>query len=332
MPPIALLSSTGIARIDQALCVYIGLIERQLPDRVRGYYLVGSYAYGEAQPASDIDLIVMLKGELEQVDRQQFAAARADCARIGLVPLDLSLDSEAKLLRVGGVWFQTASLLLYGEDIRPRIPRKPVLNHTRDLMHALLPLLARVRGNPAQLAFPLDYPDPGGVLYGYDARFGDSDDAERVRTKDLVTNVLAAANALTLLKAQRYVGSGKKSDIPRQYTIWIADQWAPLVEQVVELCRVHWGYRVPQAEAEIAHLRNLCRQALGFENAFLERYHDWLLAELRSDQLSAQLFAIRRLSQIVYPDPAIAAAVADLAAHASGELQAAAAATLQHYQ
>jgi predicted nucleotidyltransferase len=332
MHTIALLTSTGAARIDQALRDSIVLIEQLLPDRVRGYYLVGSYAYGEAQPSSDVDLVVVLKDELGQADRQQFVAARAECKRISVVPLDISLESEAKLLRVGGVWFQTASLLVYGEDIRPRIPRKPVANHIRDVMHALVPLLARVRGNPALLTFPLDYPDPAGMVYGYDARYSDSNDPQYTPTKDLVTNVLAAANALTLLTAQRYVGSGKKSDIPRQYTIWIGDQWTTLVEEIVELCRIRWGYRMPEAEADIAHLRGLCQQALGFENAFLQRYRDFLLADLQSDHAAAQLFAVQRFGQILYPDPAVAAAVADLAAHASAELQQAAAATLEHYK
>ena len=332
MHTIALLTSTGAARIDQALRESIALIEQQLPDRVRGYYLVGSYAYGEAQPASDIDLIVVLKDELGQADRQRFAAARAECERISLLPLDLTLDSESKFLRVGGVWFQTASLLVYGEDIRPRIPRKPVVNHIRDLMHAMFPLLTRVRGNSALLTFPLSYPDPTGILYGYDTRYSGSNDPQRTCTKDLVTNVLAAANALTLLTAQRYVGSGKKSDIPRQYAIWIGDEWATLIEEVVELCRIRWGYRMPEAEADIAHLRGLCQQALGFENAFLQRYRDFLLADLQSDHVAAQLFALQRFGQILYPDPAVAAAVADLAAHASAELQPAAATILQHYK
>jgi len=332
MHPIALLCSTGADRIDQALRDSVALIEQQLPDRVRGYYLVGSYAYGEAQPSSDIDLIVMLKDELGSADRERFAIARAECKRISATSLDISLDSEAKFLRVGGVWFQTASLLMYGEDIRPRIHRKPVANHIRDLMHTMFPLLARVRGTPELLTFPLDYPDPAGIVYGYDARNNDSNDPECLRTKDLVTIVLAAANALTLLTAQRYVGSGKKSDIPRQYTIWIGDQWAALVEQVVELCRIRWGYRIPDSEADIVHLHSLCRQALGFENAFLQRYRDFLLADLQSDDPSVQLQAVRRLGQIVYPEPAVAAAVTRLAAHTNAELQQAVTATLLRYK
>ena len=331
MPGIALLASTGAERIDRVLRESIALIEQHLPDRVRGYYLVGSYAYGEALASSDIDVLVLLEQEPAPEDRQRFAIAREACRRMSTVPLDLSLGSEAKLLRVGGVWFQTASLLLYGEDVRPRVPRKPVANHIRDMMHAVYPLLARVRGAPAYLTFPLDYPDPAGVVYGYDARYRD-DDVHCTPTKDLVSNVLAAANALTLMAAQRYAGSGKKSDIPRQYAIWVGGEWATLVADVFDRCRIGWGYRIPEAEADLGNLRGICRQALRFENAFLERYRDWLLAELRSDDPAAQLAALRRLGQLIYPDATVAAALVALAAHANAEIQQAAAATIAHYK
>jgi len=332
MPTLVLLASTGVATIDQILRESVEQIEQCLPDRVRGYYLVGSYGYGEALPASDIDLIVLLKGELAQADRDRFAAVREQCRHDSQVPLDLILDSEAKFLRVGGVWFQTASLLLYGEDVRPRIPRKPVANHIRDLMHAVFPLLARVRGERVPLRFPLDYPDPFGLLYGYDSRYRDSSEPRPTLTKDLVTNVLAAASALTLRAAQQYVGSGKKSDIPRQYAIWVGDEWAPLVDQSFTDCRIRWGYAMPEAPAEREHLRAMCRQTLRFENAFLDRYRDMLLAELQSENAAAQLSAVRRFGQVIYPDPAVALALAQLAAHSTPELQPAAAAALSHYQ
>jgi hypothetical protein len=53
---------------------------------------------------------------------------------------------------------------------------------------------------------------------------------------------------------------------------------------------------------------------------------------LQSDDLAVQLLAVRRLSQVIYPDPAVAAAVADLVAHTNAELQQAAATLLQHYK
>src|SRR5262245_33199268 len=155
MAQFALLASSGDTLVDQILRKVVALIEERLPERVRGYYLVGSYAVGEARPNSDIDLIVLLKHELGDGERERFAPVRDLCRRISALPLDITLDSEDKFFRIGGVWFQTASVLIYGEDERRRIPRKPVEQHIRDLMHSMYPLLARVRGDPTVLTYPL---------------------------------------------------------------------------------------------------------------------------------------------------------------------------------
>jgi hypothetical protein len=234
---------------DRALRDAVALIEVAWPGRVRGYYLVGSYAVGEARPSSDLDLIVLAKGEIEPADRELFAPIRETCKQASAILLDITLESEAKFFRVGGVWFQTASLLVHGDDVRAQIPRKPVERHIRDLMHAVYPLLARVRGNPSVLRHPLGFPDPAGELRGYDARFRDTAPAQRTPTKDLVTNVLGAANALTLLRARQYVGTGRKRDIPEQYRRWIGGEWAELVEDTYERCRVQWDYQVPNQPA-----------------------------------------------------------------------------------
>jgi predicted nucleotidyltransferase len=332
MAEIALLASTGDARIDQILRDVVALIEERLPERVRGYYLVGSYAVGEARSSSDIDLIALLKHELEEGERERFVPVRDACRRISVIPLDITLDSEDKFIRVGGVWFQTASVLVFGEDVRARIPRKPVERHIRDLMHSMYPLLARVRGSPAVLRYPLDYPDPAGALRGYDARYRDDPESQRTATKDLVTNVLGVANALTLLQARQYVGAGKKSDIPEQYRHWIGDEWAALVEDLFEYCRVRWDYRVPEGPSERAQLYGLCEHALGFENHFLMRYQDFLLADLQQPDAAIQLHAARRLGQLVYRDPLVASALQRLAQSPKPELRDAAAAALLQYE
>ncbi len=124
-------------QVDQVLRETIALIEAGWPGLVRGYYVVGSYAVGEARPSSDLDLIVLAKGEIEPADRAQFVPLREACKCASALPLDITLESEAKFFRIGGVWFQTASLLVYGEDVRAQIPRKPVERHIRDLMHAV---------------------------------------------------------------------------------------------------------------------------------------------------------------------------------------------------
>ena len=222
-------------------------------------------------------------------------------------------------------------MLIYGEDVRPRIPRKPVERHIRDLMHAMYPLLARVRGNPAVLTYPLDYPDPTGALRGYDVRYRDVPESRRTATKDLVSNVLGAANALTLLQVRQYVGAGRKSDIPEQYRLWIGDEWATLVEDVFEYCRVRWDYRVPNMPSERAQLYELCKHALSFENHFLMRYKELLLADLRQPDAAIPLHAARRLGQLVYRDPLMISALRRLAQTPAPELRdAAVAALVQH--
>ena len=117
MAALQLRASTGKPQVDRILGEVVALIEARWPDRVRGYYLVGSYAVGE--------------------------------------------------------------------DIRPRVPRKPVERHIRDLMHSMVPLLARVRGDPPSLSYPLDYPDANGWLRGYDRRYRDLPADQRTATKDL---------------------------------------------------------------------------------------------------------------------------------------------------
>lgn len=333
MIPMRLHQSTGISAIDQTLMNVLAIFEQHLPQRVLSYYLVESYAVGEALPASDIDLVVVVKDQLTSEDRHCFAMARDHCKQVSSYTLDLSLESEAKLLQVGGVWFQIASRLLFGVDIRPLIPRKPVQSHTRDLMHSVFPLLARVRAHPSRLVVPLDYPDASGSYYGYDHRRIRNGGHERsVGTKDLVTSTLAIANALTLRRAGQYGGRGRKADIPVQYAHWIADDWIDLVTDVYHLCRNRWGYALPTTPAEQMHLRHLCQQVLAFENHFLQHYCSYLLEELRQVPSVTVHVAVQRLGQLIYPDRAVVTALIDLHQHADVRLAAEIHTTLQWYR
>jgi predicted nucleotidyltransferase len=324
---------TAIPAVDQTLALLIAIIEQQLAQRVLGYYLVGSYAVGEAVPASDVDLIVLFKDQLTPDDHKYFLAVRDHCKRVCTYPLDLSAESLAKLLRVGGVWFQTASRCLYGIDIRPQIPRKPIAAHIRDLMHSMYGLLARVRGNPPRLIVPLAYPDATGRLYGYDQRqIRDGDHIRTVGAKDLVTNTLAIANVLTLRSSGRYVGTGKKADIPEQYQQWIADEWTELVADVYQLCRNRWGYMIPAGSAEQAQLRSLCHEILAFENHFLSVYRGYLLEELQHPDAALARFAVDRLGQLIYPNRRVVAALRQVQQQADLDLRSALDETLRWYR
>jgi hypothetical protein len=62
MNDITPLHSTGNQQVDHILQGVIGLYEMIFPGRIRGYYLVGSYADGSAVAASDIDVEIWFKG------------------------------------------------------------------------------------------------------------------------------------------------------------------------------------------------------------------------------------------------------------------------------
>ncbi|HEX5691152.1 MAG TPA: nucleotidyltransferase domain-containing protein [Roseiflexaceae bacterium] len=209
MAQLALLSHTGVERADRSAQLAVELFERRFPGQVRGYYLVGSYAVGEAIASSDVDVVVLFKGAPSDADRERFAETLQQCRAESPLPIDATAIGEPRLREVGGVWFQSASRLLYGEDVRDAIPRKPAANHVRDTMHAVIPLLGRVRDNPEQLHVPLDYPEPEGEFYGYDRRrMSLPDGTTCASTKNVVLIAIGAANALTLLAAGQYLGTG----------------------------------------------------------------------------------------------------------------------------
>lgn len=87
---IALLRTTGDERIDAILRGLIEAVEAAFPDRVRGYYLKGSYTDGSAVATSDIDLTIVFKGaalvdaEAERAQRLGEACSQGSPARIDL--------------------------------------------------------------------------------------------------------------------------------------------------------------------------------------------------------------------------------------------------------
>src|SRR5215213_5648145 len=65
MSKISLLFSTGLSYIDEIIYGSIGILETLFPNRIRAYYLVGSYADGGYASDSDIDVVPLFKGVMQ---------------------------------------------------------------------------------------------------------------------------------------------------------------------------------------------------------------------------------------------------------------------------
>ena len=297
MENISLLNSTDNQRVDNILRGVIGIFETIFSDRIRGYYLVGSYADGTAVSTSDIDMKILFKNRFrDNTERKKSQQICEYC--FGLIsPIagdvtardeETAFSSSTLQLRI-----KAGSLLIYGEDIRNQISLPPLDQHIRDVMFRayVFCFTDRLRPNLKARVYPLDYPDPADEFYGYTYKNG---------TTVFASVVGAGATAIVASRARKYVFT--KNDSLKLYKKYINDEWTTLLEAVFGTIRKQWEYQIPESKAERQQLRAICRQALAFENHFLIIYRDFLLTELCDAEDKNKLLAVKRLGEIIYPD------------------------------
>jgi hypothetical protein len=227
-----------------------------------------------------------------------------------------------------------ATRLIYGEYIRPALAEPTTDAYVRSVVHTpyhsyLYPAQRQAHGF---LTFPLRHIDPDGPFLGYDQfPMPDPDGNPGPSNKLLVASVGWTATALIALHTGRYVRD--KAASAALYREHVADEWAPLVTGVYELCRNRWRYRIPTDPADRRALRDLCERALGFQNHFLDHYRRYLLAELDAASPGRQRLAAARLGQVVYPgDPEVPAALARLVASGEPAVREAAGIAIRRYR
>ncbi len=263
-------------RVDSVTRGFIHVVELLFPGRIRACYLTGSsidgtaaHVDGDSLNSSDIDITVVFKGKAEQHERDRFKECRRACeelSQLGLDQLDAVALDEDGLFERGDVTLRTASILVFGDDIRASIRLPRLSDHIDHAIDLSLDLLGTLRGIPATaLTLPLAYPEGDGEFYGYDYR--EEAYGGVPGTRILVDAVSWMATALVALQAGRCAGT--KSDAVRLYREYIGDEWTEVVEGVYECCKLRWGYGIPRDEEERQSLRGLCRKVLGFEKHFL---------------------------------------------------------------
>lgn len=330
MRHVTLPTPLGNERVDLVLQAVIAIYEAAFPDQILGYYVDGSYADQTSVSGSDIDLTIVLdEGAAHDVpDRIQQIASR--CSALAKVEIDVGSSRPVDFAPGLPPQLKFGSVLLLGTDVRDRFPVMPMDAWTRDRMHTSYWRIASLFGRPKIVRRPLDYPDPRGEFYGYDARTIPFGGAQAVpSTRDLVRSVGWAATALVALRAGRYVT--RKRDSHLAYRDVVGDGWTEWLDELMNACRQRWQYRVPETSADRQSLRRLCARTLAFERHYLVIYRRYLIGELRSADVERQLAALRPVTYAPWFDTAIEGALSQLCQAASQPVQQAARTGVQRY-
>lgn len=329
MQEIILLKLTENEQVDNALRATIGIFETTFPEHICGYYVEGSYADQSEVVTSDIDLLIVFKEDMTEMNAQAEALAYYCCA-LSIVELDISVIDEKELSAGAAPYFKIGSVLIYGKDIRADLPLIPLVQWTRERMHTSLWRTVNLFHRSEIVHYPLDYPDPSGEFYGYDQRKLRLHNGEMVNcTRDLIRLISWSATALLAYRAGRYVA--RKSECHRVYQECFPDEWVQLLQDIYVYCRGKWQYLIPVDLAERHQLQEICQRTLAFENHFLLIYKEFLLSELRAEDVEGKLHALWVLNQMVYQDREVEEAVVMLAQCDDAEVSEAAQKALQKF-
>ncbi len=262
-----------VCRILQGI---IALYETVLPGRIEGYYLQGSHADGTAVAASDIDLTIALREELNEQDFDVFWQVARTAILVSPVTVD-TFPFSVNELRRSGFWLKSRSRLLYGRDMRPEIPDATPRLLLVSVMHRPFESMLRLRGAET-IVYPVTAPDVEGEFLGYDVSRGfRAHHPYRNSLKELAFIIALIAGAAVIRRSGQYVRS--KPEAVAAYRELIADEWTHVVEGALQI-RNDWGYKIPDSAIDRARLKEICAAMPAFENSYLRTYRDFLLSEL----------------------------------------------------
>ena len=319
---IRLLHTAGKPYVDEILADVVQEYETAFPDRVRSYFLLGSYVDGCAVVGSDIDAYILFKETFlspkEAIQAKQLASV---CVKKSILRLDGNVIDEQMLLNYQSIMkvaLKQNSILLFGEDTRSSMTLPNRAAYTRDITDGVIEFLLRLHRSES-ITYPITYPDPNGAFYGYDhmtklsydvaSLYYPPDKAATVyyATRELVECACRMASALLAFKTGSFVGTKRGS--VETYNREISDEWSPFLTAMFEKGKMQWMYGLPEHEEERAELRELCEQMLAFENHYLLHYRTYLLSLLSSEDQQNVQFALQRLETVHYDDDEMNTAV-----------------------
>jgi hypothetical protein len=280
------------------------------PGRIRSLYLLGSRALGREIASSDIDLAVVFREEAGPDNRRELAQWVEGERQGGGPPLDAAV-LETRELADGVRPYLKIARLLAGEEVLRDLPLKPLPELVAYLAHLAAHFIWAVHGRPAQLRYPLDYPDPAGEFFGYER--------QGIRTGDnqYVPGFAQLVNSVTCVATFRLAHLGgkiiyNKSMAPGTYARCFPDDpWVGLVRDVYDLGRVRWQGEIPPDGPDRRRLAELGHETLAFENeglgACLRLLPGWVALE--DPDLRKRARSI--IDRVSSSSPAEAAAIAE---------------------
>ncbi len=319
---IQLLHTIGMPYVDETAADVVQQFEQDFPGRVRGYYLLGSYADGCGVVGSDIDMYVLFKETFltpkEAIQAKQLAAT---CAKKCILRLDINVVDEQTLPNYQSIMrvaLKQNSMLYFGEDTRPAMTLPSRAAYTRDITDGVIEFLQYLHHSNS-VTYPISYIDPNGEFYGYDNMTKLSFDVAALyyppakannvyhAIREMVECACRMASALVVFKTGSFV-STKRGSV-ETYNREIHDEWSPFLIAMFEKGKLRWLYGLPEREEERVELRELCRQMLAFENYYLQHYRTYLLSLLSSEDQQNVQFALKRLEAVHFDDDEMNTAV-----------------------
>jgi hypothetical protein len=339
MTDVRLLTRIGVADADDLLVTLIGALERAFPNRIRAYYLGGSYSDGSAvgqdrsTNSSDIDLFAIFRGAVSVDEAATFQRITDALRATSPIQIDAHAYAEDDLLQPSrpettqasflNALIRSAGLPLYGDDLRADLPEVPFARYVLDVIESGVFLLGVPRQRDS-LAFPLDiplvaplaYPDPDGELYGYDVVPARPDTPRGTRV--LVGIATWIATLILALETGRYACQKSQSiALCKQYLP--GDERTCLAADIYDTCKREWGHLLPESAEDRARLRSWLQDILAVENDYLRLCHDFLVARLQQGDDAERRQAVCILQSVTFDDAEIFSALSSLE-HSANEL------------
>lgn len=260
---------TGIEEVDEFLRSLVNIFQIAVGQSLRSVYLIGSYACGAPAPDSDLDCCFIWAEGTDRSEIYKGSALEQHVNRISQHTVDplynatetpfYDPDSHedttvgypcGPVLKLS---VRDHSLLLWGQDIRPRIRAACGRAMLNDVLVAPLNWIRQTHFGSMDAAIVPPLAEPSAE--GEDLGFGD--------LHKVGIRVLHIARALVFLETGEFLFD--KRHVPSAYEEHVGGRWAGMIADVFNARQGN----VPPEKAHAVH-RSACRQLTAFENYFLE--------------------------------------------------------------